>query len=233
MDLYKLDNPVWYALVETHQRFGIDYDQTRFYQPDYCPFGGFQENANVSKAIDDYSTLTDSFFVVGERPVFNATIQLINRLVCEQMLLTNGTPISISENIIELKSDQQLANLHQLVNLVQPGYFRIKTPEMGRYYGIYKEGVLVAVTGERMQMDNFTEVSAVVTHPNHTRKGYAKQLVTHTTKEIIKLGKTPYLHVAASNLGAIALYQKLGFELRRQIDFWQFKKKQMGMYKTE
>ena len=32
-------------------------------------------------------------------------------------------------------------------------------------------------------------------------------------------GETPILHAAATNAGAIALYEWLGFELRRQVDF--------------
>jgi hypothetical protein len=33
---------------------------------------------------------------------------------------------------------------------------------LGNYYGIYKDDQLVAVTGERMQMNDFIEVSAVI-----------------------------------------------------------------------
>ena len=80
--------------------------------------------------------------------------------------------------------------------------------------------MLVAVTGERMQMDDFTEVRAVVTHPQHTGKVYAKQLVAYTVNQVFAKGKTPYLHVLESNLPAIALYEKLGFTTRRKMNFW-------------
>jgi hypothetical protein len=39
---------------------------------------------------------------------------------------------------------------------------------LGNYYGIYKDDQLVAVTGERMQMGDFIEVSAV--HPDTLEK---------------------------------------------------------------
>jgi predicted GNAT family acetyltransferase len=35
--------------------------------------------------------------------------------------------------------------------------------------------------------------------------------------------KIPYLHVAESNIGAIKLYEKLGFATRRKISFWNLK----------
>ena len=91
---------------------------------------------------------------------------------------------------------------------------------MGDYYGIYKNSQLVAVTGERMRMDGFIEVSAVITHPDHTGKGYAKQLVTHVVNAIFDKNNTPFLHVSEANFGAVKLYEKLGFRTRRKISIW-------------
>ena len=71
-----------------------------------------------------------------------------------------------------------------------------------------------------MKMDNFTELSAIITHPEHTGKGYAKQLIAYASKKIFSENKTPYLHVAEDNTGAIKLYEKLGFSTRRKISFW-------------
>jgi hypothetical protein len=34
---YKLDNPVWHSLSENHKEYGITYDETLFYAPEYCP----------------------------------------------------------------------------------------------------------------------------------------------------------------------------------------------------
>jgi predicted GNAT family acetyltransferase len=93
---------------------------------------------------------------------------------------------------------------------------------MGDYFGVFKDNTLVAVTGERMKMNEFTEVSAVVTHPLYTGRGYAKQLVAYTVNKIFDQNKTPYLHVAEKNNGAIRLYEKLGFKTRRKISFWNF-----------
>jgi predicted GNAT family acetyltransferase len=111
-----------------------------------------------------------------------------------------------------------------LVNLVQPGYFKNKTSLLGDYFGIFKDNQLVAITGERMQMDAFTEVSAIITHPDHTGKGYAKQLITHVVNKIFDQNKIPFLHVVETNIGAIKLYEKLGFVTRRKISFWNITK---------
>jgi len=215
----KLDNPVWHSLSETHKDLSIDYHNIKFYQPAYCPFGGFIDNNNVASRIDEYSKLINNLFVVGEKPFFSNKLFLKKELICVQMVLEKKTEAGIEEDLIKLDNAFSGA-LSSLVNEVQPGYFKEKTNLMGDYFGIVKDGKLVAVTGERMKMKNFTEVSAVVTHPFYTGKGYASQLVGHTVNNIFNENKIPYLHVAETNLGAIRLYEKLGFTTRRKISFW-------------
>ncbi len=140
-------------------------------------------------------------------------------LVCLQMIIDNKIDSAAIDEIKKLDGEYSDA-LYNLVNLVQPGYFKRKTELLGDYYGILKNDQLVAVTGERMKMHDYTEVSAVVTHPDHTGKGYAKQLVAYTVNKIFNENKTPCLHVAEINTGAIKLYEKLGFKTRRKISFW-------------
>lgn len=223
-DFYKLDNPVWHSLNEQHKAYVVDYEGYKFYHPDYCPFGGFINLSDSSKSIDAYAALIDKFYVVGERPLFSSKVTLHNNLICNQMVLSEPNNKEVSATIIELVSKKHKTDLSRLVNLVQPGYFKEKTSELGNYFGIYKEGTLIAVTGQRMQMDNFIEVSAVVTHPDHIRKGYAKQLVIHVANQIFLNNRIPYLHVAETNVGAVRLYEKLGFTTRRKISFWNLKR---------
>ena len=217
---HKLDTPAWNSLNETHQGFSLEYQAIKFYHPDYCAFGGSINKHLATEGINEYSNQTDSFFVIGEKPVFDNSITLKKDLICNQMILQSPIKMEVREEIIQLKIEHQKQDLFNLVNLVQPGYFKNKTANLGRYYGIYKDNKLIAVSGERMKMNEFTEISAIVTHPEHTRNGYAKQLIKHTTDQVFQENKTPYLHVLESNVGAIQLYQKLGFSTRRKISFW-------------
>lgn len=218
-DHEKLDNPVWYSLSEVHKNLSIDYHNVKFYDPEYCPFGSFIESDDVASPIDEYSKLVNNFFVVGEKPPFSNRIFLKKELVCLQMILEKRIETIPTEKIIKL-DNTWLSSLLNLVNEVQPDYFKRKTNLMGDYFGIVKEGKLVAVTGERMRMNDLTEVSAVVTHPSYAGRAYAKQLVSHTTNKIFDENKIPFLHVAEVNIGAIRLYEKLGFTTRRKISFW-------------
>jgi len=221
----KLDNPVWNSLSEVHSAFAIDYNGTKFYNPDYCPFGGFINSESTLEASNQYSVATENFFIVGEEPEISNSLKIVKELVCLQMIVYNKIELSITHEIVKL-TEEHNEELVQLVNLVQPGYFKNKTAELGNYYGIFKENQLVAITGERMKMNDFTEVSAIITHPDHTGKGYAKQLIAHCVNNIFNENKTPYLHVVESNIGAIGLYEKLGFVTRRKMSFWNISKNQ-------
>jgi ribosomal protein S18 acetylase RimI-like enzyme len=215
----ELDNPVWYSLSEVHKDIAIEYPSAKFYHPDYCPFGGFESPGIPADAISSYAKLTNNFFIVGDKPQLPTSLRLANELVCDQMVIDARIYMTITDDIIPL-SEEYYGLLSQLVNFVQPGYFKSKTPFLGNYYGIFKENELVAAAGERMKMNDYVEVSAIVTHPDHTRKGYAQQLIAHTVNNIVDNGKTAYLHVAETNTGAIKLYEKLGFRQRRKISFW-------------
>ncbi len=219
----KLDNPVWHSLNETHKEFAIVYDHIKFYHPDYCPFGGFMNPENIADPIDEYAQLCGNFFIIGQKPTISNKVILKNELICLQMIIQDKIDISIRDEIVELK-EEHMNDLLTLVKLVYPEYFKKKTTSLGNYYGIYKNKQLLAITGERMQMNDCIEVSAVITHPDHTGNGYAKQLVAQTVNKIISQNKTAFLHVAESNTGAIELYKKSGFHTRKQISVWNLKK---------
>lgn len=219
-----LDNPVWHSLNETHAKFALTYNELKSYQPDYCLFGASNHHSANANEVEQYAKLIDNFYIVGEKPAFPGYFILKKELVCLQMILDRSINEHIHDEIIQL-NDKHEEELFDLVNLVQPGYFRSKTSKLGDYYGIFKNGLLVSVTGERMKMNDFTEVSAVVTHPAHLGKGYAKQLITYTVNKIFNENKVPFLHVAQSNTNAIHLYHKLGFVTRREIIFWNLEKK--------
>ena len=90
------------------------------------------------------------------------------------------------------------------------------------YYGVFENNQLVSMAGERLHLTNYSEISAVCTHPAYTGKRLGTELVAHMMEEIIEQGKTPFLHVRVDNLAAIQLYEKLGFQVRREMYFAVF-----------
>ncbi len=106
-----------------------------------------------------------------------------------------------------------------LVERNQPGPFRPRTHELGRYIGIRRGDRLVAMAGERLHPQGWTEISAVAVDDDHRRQGLASRLVLDVAFHIQQRGDRALLHAAASNTGAIAAYERLGFALRRRTRF--------------
>lgn len=225
-NLKQLQNPVWYSLCETHKKFAVEYNNVKFYHPEICSFGSFINEEDTLLALNEYSKLKNSFFLVSENktPTFDKeNIVLVKKIEGCQMVLNKLIDLNLSEEIVPL-SNKHIDEIYDLVWLVMPGYYEKRSFEMGGYFGIFKNNKLVAITGQRMQCDSWTEISAVVTHPDYTRQGLAKQLVVHTVKEILKDNKSPILHTDKGN-PAIGLYEKLGFKISRDMNWWHFNKK--------
>ena len=104
-----------------------------------------------------------------------------------------------------------------LARLTRPGPFSARTHRLGAFIGVKLDGRLVAMAGERMKPDGFTEVSGVCTHPDHRGRGYAGGLMRLVARRILERGETAFLHAYESNIGAIALYESLGFRRRRTV----------------
>lgn len=111
-----------------------------------------------------------------------------------------------------------------LAQLTNSGPFAIRTIEFGHYYGIFKDGQLVAMAGQRIHPKPYVEISAVCTHPEHTGKGYARQLLSFQIKCILSNGEKPYLHVRRDNLRAIGIYESMGFAANRPLWFYIIQK---------
>jgi ribosomal protein S18 acetylase RimI-like enzyme len=141
-----------------------------------------------------------------------------------QMIRTVPMPVADGAPIIEL-SEAHRADVLALTALVYPHYFRERTMELGRYFGIYMpDGSgnvrLAAMIGERLGTDSYTEMSAICTHPDFNGRGYARRLTAYLTNDTLANGRTPFLHVSHENVRALQLYERMGYTLRRDIGFW-------------
>ena len=58
-------------------------------------------------------------------------------------------------------------------------------------------GELIAMGGERLQLDGYSEISAVCTHPSFRGQGFAARLIWHLVRNHRCDGLVSWLHVAA------------------------------------
>lgn len=111
------------------------------------------------------------------------------------------------------------AEMVELTTVAFPGYFRIRTCEMGSYYGVRDGGRLVSMAGERFAFDRYVEISGVCTHPEYTGKGYAAALIIRLLLDHRRDGWLSCLHLSANNKRAKELYERLGFAVNREVNF--------------
>lgn len=146
-------------------------------------------------------------------------------LAGRQMILRPGGQIARAvpgPAVIELGA-VDVPEMLALVERTQPGPFWPRTRELGTYLGIRDNGILVAMAGERLRPPGWTEISAVCTAAEARGRGYAAYLVGALAERIAARGERPFLHVAETNTGAIALYERLGFETRKPVTFRGFR----------
>jgi predicted GNAT family acetyltransferase len=135
----------------------------------------------------------------------------IAQMVCDSRLAeVDGPPI------VALTAAQRVDVL-DLTARVYPHYFRSRTPELGRYFGIYDDAKLAAMIGERMRFDAHRELSAICTDPAYLGRRLAQRLVATLTNDILDAGEVPFLHVSHENNRAKQLYEHLGYRFRADI----------------
>jgi ribosomal protein S18 acetylase RimI-like enzyme len=134
----------------------------------------------------------------------------LHQMVLQSMLDDAGRDMPSIELLTPADAPAMLA----LVALTNPGPFAARTFELGRYIGMFEDGALVAMAGERINLDGYTEISAVCTHPSQRGRGLAPALITNAAQAIFARGDKPFLHVFTENEPALALYRRMGFETR-------------------
>jgi ribosomal protein S18 acetylase RimI-like enzyme len=221
-----LHNPVYHALLsgDRHLSFGVE--KVKFFDEDVSPFAGFDQD--YEKGFSDLYELlpsgrkilyaTPSAFTQPEGWQLTHEIKGLQFVYEAGQLIKTEFPDVIS--LIEMHVEQMI----QLAKLTKPGPFGKRTIDFGSYFGIFKDEELVAMTGQRLHVQNYTEISAVCTHPDHTGKGYAYSLLQHQLQLILQKGQKPFLHVREDNLRAITLYQRLGFTISRPMSFYFMKR---------
>lgn len=211
---------VWSALSSRQSHLSLGNGLARRFDPEISPFAASKDNSPEA-----LSALADLIAPGGDRVYLMqaAEIALPGALEAEMttfgVLMTQNHPISPSSELeITPLGTSDVAEMVALADLTKPGPFTKRTPELGSFWGIRIDGKLAAMAGTRLDFDGYTEVSGVCTHPDFRGRGLASELSLFVADQICQRGDTPILHAFANNTAAITLYEKLGFELWRQIN---------------
>jgi len=213
-----LDNPAWLALTSRHERFAEVVGCARRYPLDVSPFGAVDELDD--RSWEDQRRLvgaggTAVLFRAGAIAAPPGWVEL-QRGVGHQMLAT--ALVDQPDVEAQLLQERDVDDVLELIAVARPGPFARRTIQLGDYHGVFDDGRLVAMAGERLTLPGFTEVSAVCTHPDARGRGLAGALTYRVARRILDRGDLPFLHVADGN-PAGGLYERLGFTARTTVSF--------------
>lgn len=229
----ELDNPFWSSLCSRHRGLALGAGDVARYPPDCAPFLGVAHaGVDAADAIASLLEPGESVYLLGVVPDMPDGWTLKAYEPLAQMVCTSPLQEVDGPEIIPL-SDAHRADVLALTALVYPHYFRPRTMDMGRYFGIYipdkrGHGHLAAMIGERLGTETQTEMSAICTHPDYNGRGYARRLTAMLTNDTLQRGRTPFLHVSKQNTRALSLYEQMGYRHRRDIGFWSLCRQAVG-----
>jgi ribosomal protein S18 acetylase RimI-like enzyme len=222
-----LYNPVHNALCSGDKHLCFGTDSVRFFDEQVSPFVGFEES--YSNGFDELHALLPTgrkiLFATPGKIMQPAGWQLLHEIKGLQFVYDAANEIEHEHAKVRPLTDEHIDQMMLLALLTKPGPFGRGTINFGYYHGIFDDDKLVAMTGQRLHVHNFTEISAVCTHPDHTGNGYAYALLIHQIKLILQQGQRPFLHVREDNRRAIELYQRIGFTISRQMNFYFMKRR--------
>jgi ribosomal protein S18 acetylase RimI-like enzyme len=215
---HPLDHAIWRALTSRNRNVAEGDHLALRYPAPIAPFA-----ATIDVSIASFQSLL-ALLPAGDRiGLFTieeimppSSFSVIERGAVDQMVLAKMPTHVCSVPIVGLDAGD-VPDMQALVEATHPGPFGPRTIELGEYIGVRRQGILVAMAGERMRLEGFTEISAVCVHPSCRGQGLAAELVSTLVRSIASRGETPFLHVFNSNRAAIELYLKLGFVLRRRM----------------
>jgi predicted GNAT family acetyltransferase len=213
---HPLDRPAWAALTTRQSGLALGSSRAVRLDPDYGLFIAAADASPPSLAALAALVLAEGEAAMVEAhdwPEIHGVIAQPPAAVSQMVAGDLKAVHADGFDIVDL-TPQDGAEMFDLARLTQPGPFYSRTHRLGDFVGVKQAGRLVAMAGERMKLPGFTELSAVCTHPDHRGHGYAAALVSVIAARIEARGETPFLHVYPHNVGAIRLYEQLGYAIR-------------------
>jgi ribosomal protein S18 acetylase RimI-like enzyme len=216
-DEARLDDPVYAALSGPHARFAQACGQVLRYPADVAPFFALPPEPSREDWQDAIEVVPPGTYaaIVHAGADVPETWKTLREYEVVQMIGQDVHGVDAIE-AIPLGPDD-VPEMLELVRQTDPGPFFDRTIELGDYIGIRRDSRLVAMAGERLHLDGWTEISAVCTAQTHRGHGMASRLVGALIAAIQNRSERAFLHVLTTNINAIRLYGELKFRVRRPL----------------
>jgi predicted GNAT family acetyltransferase len=216
---HPLDRPVWTALNTRHASLAEGNALAMRYPAAVSPFAATGDDGEESLlALAALASPGEKMLLVMASEITVPPEFIIERTADAVQMIADRRFDRIADNRIAPLNENDAGDMLELARLTKPGPFSLKALSFGRFWGIKRDGRLIAMAGERMKQPGYTELSGLCTHPDFQGQGLGKLLLRFVAGEICAAGEQPYLHAYATNTKAIALYETIGFRLRRKMN---------------
>ncbi|MEA3020084.1 MAG: hypothetical protein QOI47_1608 [Actinomycetota bacterium] len=211
-----LDNVVWSSIVGPRSALAETHGSAGRFHPDVAPFAAVRDPTSA-RAWADLAVLVEpgrqaTLFLPAAFEVPGGWTEL-RRLPCFQ-LVADGVDVAAAEDGFLALGAADVPDMLELVAATRPGPFVARTVDFGGYLGVRVDDRLVAMAGERLRVDGFTELSAVCTVPELRGTGLATRLMLAVIARIRARDEEAFLHVLTDNASAVRLYRAMGFSER-------------------
>jgi len=213
-----LDNIIWHSLAGAQAKFSSGTATARRYARGFSAIIGFADPENPDfDALAQFCDPDEHFYVGAWTGRVPAGWHLHADTVGHQMVWDRGIPDADPELAAVPLDASHVPQMLELVKIRPPGPFAVRTRELGDYFGVFEDGRLVAMAGERMKAGPLREVSGVCTHPEFEGRGLARRLIAKLVRRQMERGQFPFLHVMRDNVHAREIYTRMGFRLHQEV----------------
>ena len=213
-----LGNIVWHSLAGPQAKFSSGTATARRYARGFSAIIGFADADNPDfDAIVPYCDPEEHFYVGSWMGRVQPGWQLHADTIGHQMVWDSEMPEEDPELPAVPLDLSHVPQMLELVKIRPPGPFAVRTRELGDYFGVFEDGRLVAMAGERMEAGALREISGVCTHPDFEGRGLARRLIGKLVRRQMERRQIPFLHVMRDNVHAREVYARMGFRLYQEV----------------
>lgn len=213
-----LSNIIWRALAGSHRRLSMGDERARRYSREFPALLGFADPSSADfDGIEPHCENGDHLYCTewGGQPPAGWYVQFEAKVAA---MIWKGTRPAIEDSATFTRLEEKHVDaMRALARLTRPGPFAQSPMGLGEWWGIFEEGRLVAMAGERLHAGELHEVSGICTLPEFQGRGLAARLTQAIVRRQLDRGETPFLHVMADNGRARSLYERLGFATEREV----------------
>lgn len=212
-------NTLWYALKKDDDILDI---ALLYNGPSLTTLQALSEQVNTMRDLLRliFQRLPDRFHAHLSPGVEGVLTERYEMESCEKhfkmVLNSKRFPNSVDCSRVIRLTENDLDHMLQLYEEAYPGnWFDPRMLRTRQYFGIKIENKLVSAAGIHVYSKKYrvAALGNIVTHPDYRGRGFAKSVTARLCRSLSESVDHIGLNVKANNTMAIALYEKLGFEI--------------------